>query len=300
MKNEIRELLKAAGADHVGFAKAEPVDTDCTKQFCNWLDNNRHAAMYYMKNHQQLRQDPRLLLPDAKTVISLAFNYYPPRLRSSDKPYIALYAYGADYHDVIRNLLSPACQTIALRYDAQTRICIDSAPIHERYWAWKAGLGFQGLNGTFIIPSKGSYFFLAEILTTLEIEPDTPLTSNCGNCGACLNACPAGALNADKTLDARRCLSYLTIECRQDWTPPCPAESLPLFGCDCCQKACPHNAVPQPTTIEPFFPSQELLDFGIESADNISDSEFRRIFRKSPVKRTKPDGLCRNASKLKK
>lgn len=290
-------MILSAGATKVGFAKAEPVDVACTDRFRQWLDKGMHGEMKYLENYPDIRQDPRLLLEGAKTVISMAFNYYPSSLRDENLPYIAMYAYGKDYHDVIRQLLRPVCTRIKELWGAETRICIDSAPIHERYWAWRAGLGYQGINGTFILPGRGSYFFLAEIITTLEIEPDTPIESNCGKCGRCIRECPAKAILGNGCIDASRCLSYLTIECRSDWEAPETTE-LPLYGCDRCQIACHHNRRATPTEIDLFAPTQEFMQLDRDKTASMNEDDFHRIFRDSAIKRTKYSGLIRNLSKL--
>ena len=297
LKQDIRDLILSAGATKVGFAKAEPVDDTCTEQFLQWLDKGMHGEMKYLENHHDIRQDPRLLLDGAKTIISIAFNYYPSSLRANNLPYIAMYAYGKDYHDVIRELLRPVCARIKNLWGAETRICVDSAPIHERYWAWRAGLGYQGINGTFILPGRGSYFFLAEIITTLEIEPDTPMAHDCGKCGRCIRECPAKAILGNGCIDASRCLSYLTIECRSDWQAPTDTIP-PLYGCDCCQIACHHNRSATPTEIAQFAPTEEFMQLDSNKTASMSEDDFRRIFRNSAIKRTKHSGLIRNISKL--
>lgn len=299
IKNELRRLLLSAGAVKVGFAKVEPVDDDAYRRFSSWLEQSHHAEMQYMENYPEIRRDPRLLLEGAKTVISVAFNYYPQKMRNSEYPYIAMYAYGRDYHDVIRQRLGQVCERIKADYGADCRVCVDTAPILERYWAWRAGMGYQGINGTFIIPGKGSYHFLSEIVTTLEIEPDTPIMSDCGNCGRCLQACPLKAINGDCTIDASRCLSYLTIECRNDWELPSHIAP-PLYGCDICQQVCHHNRRATPTELPEFAPTEEFLSLDYELLSAMSEEDFRRIFRHSAIKRTKHSGLRRNLSKIKK
>lgn len=299
VKQDIRKMILSIGATKVGFAKAEPVNTVCTERFHEWLNKGMHGEMKYLENYPDIRQDPRRLLDDAKTVISMAFNYYPKSLRADDLPYIAMYAYGKDYHEVIRELLRPVCAEISNRWGAETRICVDSAPIHERYWAWRAGIGYQGINGTFILPGRGSYFFLAEIITTLEIEPDTPIESDCGKCGRCIRECPAKAILGNGCIDASRCLSYLTIECRSDYNVPEGIEP-PLYGCDRCQIACHHNRRSTPTDIDQFTPSEEFMMFDHLTAASMSEDDFRRIFRGSAIKRTKYSGLLRNLTKLRR
>lgn len=293
MKERIKEILNMAGASAVGFAKAEKVDMPCSKTFTEWLSRKGHADMQYMKNHPDIRRNPCLLLDGAKTIISIAFNYYPKQQRSESLPYISMYAYGKDYHDVLRKRLSEAVRQIQSEFGGNMRICIDSAPIHERYWAWKAGLGFQGLNGTLILPGKGSFFFLSEIVTTLEISPDTPLNLSCAECRKCVEACPGGALKGDCTMNANRCLSFLTIECRQEWDAS-GFKKLPLFGCDICQRVCPHNRHCFPSEISEFIPSKEMLSYGSADYEKLTEDGFKMLFRDSPVKRAKFEGFKRN------
>ena len=297
IKQKLREMILATGAERVGFAKAEPVDAESFDKFTQWLAQGRHGGMKYLENYPDIRRDPRLLLDGAKSVISIAFNYYPPQLRDSSLPYISLYAYGQDYHDVIRKRLKGVCEEIEHTWGAQTRICIDSAPILERYWAWRAGLGFQGINGTFILPGRGSYFFLCEIVTTLEIEPNTPIMGNCGGCGRCLRECPTKAILGNGRIDASRCLSYLTIECRDDWQVA-PDIDTPLYGCDRCQLACHHNRRAMPTPIEEFHPTEQILTLGYDDIASMTEEDFRLTFRGSAIKRTKHSGLLRNLTKL--
>lgn len=299
LKQQLRSLIMSVGAERVGFALATPVDDNCTQRFTRWIVEGKNAEMKYLENHSDLRRDPRLLLEDAKTVISIAFNYFPHRQRAEELPYISMYAYGQDYHDVLRNRLRMACERIKELWGGEFRICIDSAPVHERYWAWRAGLGFQGMNGTFILPGKGSYFFLAEIITTLEVEPDRPIEADCGGCGRCVRECPGKALSGDGCVDAAHCLSYLTIECRDDWQVP-ERSDIPLYGCDRCQQVCPHNRHAQPTEIDEFTPSDELLTLGINEVESMSENDFRRMFRNSAIKRTKYAGLMRNVTKVRK
>lgn len=298
MKDKVKEILFASGASAVGFAQAEVVEMACTIGFSSWLADGCHGGMKYLENHPALRRDPRGLLDDAKTVISLAFNYRPVYFRDKVLPEIATYAYGEDYHEVIRRRLSGAVKEICRLYSGDFRICVDSAPVHERYWAWKAGLGFQGLNGTFILPGKGSFFFLAEILTTLELPADEPCLETCGNCRRCIDTCPGKAIRGDKTIDARRCLSYLTIECREDWDAS-EYSSIPMFGCDRCQNICPHNRNSLSTDIDEFMPSEQIMSLTPAKIEVMTDDEFRRNFRHSPLYRSKLSGLRRTIEKIK-
>ncbi len=256
--------------------------------------------MDYMERYDDIRANPSLLLPEAKTVISLALNYYPKVLQPADAPQFSYYAYGEDYHDVARRRMKPLADFICKEYGGECRLCVDTAPLRERYWAQQAGIGFLGRNNQLILPGKGSYFFLCELLTTASIAPDTPCLLRCGNCHRCVDACPVGALPPDYgCLDARRCISCQTIESRLP-LPPGIARKLDrrMYGCDACQQACPHNAHPIPTAIEEFAPSEEFLAISDESMTRLSIDDFRRLFRHSAVKRAKYEGLMRNFAAL--
>lgn len=292
-KQSIRKMLGHTGAVAVGFAAVSEVDDHCSEQYGQWLRGGHNASMHYMESHGPLRRDPRLLLPEAKTVICMAYPYNPPTLRNESLPYIARYAYGRDYHKVLRSLLKPVCRDLESQYGASSRICIDSAPVHERYWALRSGIGRRGDNGCVIVDSHGSFIFLAEIFTTLELEPDTPSTRRCRQCGACAKACPAGALLPDGTLDARKCLSYLTIEHTAPLT--CGQRDLidatgTLFGCDRCQLCCPHNADVPTTDIADFRPHDAILNITKLTAETIAGlpaTPLRRALRTpTPEKNT--------------
>ncbi len=249
--------------------------------------------MGYLARNMELRNDPRGLLPSAKTVIVAAFNYYPKHLQPAENPQFAYYAYGRDYHEVVRERLNALADFIKERYGGDTRVCVDTAPLHERYWAQKAGIGFEGVNSQLIIPGRGSYFFLGEVLTSVDFTPSAPCDCDCGRCGACMRACPAGAIKGDGTIDASRCLSYLTIEYRGDLPDDTPAGNR-IYGCDACQLVCPHNRHAQPTDIADFAPSERFLTLDEERIAALTPESFNAIFRHSAVKRTKLSGLLRN------
>lgn len=262
--------------------------------------------MEWAARHRELRDDPEGLLPGVKSVVVVAMNYYPPRLQPDDAPQFAYYAYGRDYHEVMKQRLWQLAAAIEQMSPCQTRCCVDSAPIRERYWAQEAGLGFIGLNNALILPGHGSYYFLGIILTTLELEPSfTPPSSGgarrgynpCGECRACIAACPSGALSGDGAVDARRCLSCLTIEHHGE-LPQWVAGVLGnrVFGCDECQKCCPHNRHAQPTTVTELHPSDDFLALTRECLAQMDQAEFSRLFSHSAVKRAKLAGLKRNLS----
>ncbi|MDE6297306.1 MAG: DUF1730 domain-containing protein, partial [Muribaculaceae bacterium] len=287
--DRLRDIFWDCGAVAVGVSRAEPVADNHWQAFESWLDSGRSAGMEYMANHKAIRRDPRLLLDDARSVISLAFSFAPAIYRDSDKWMIACYAYGEDYHDVLRRRVREAVKEIKDIYGGEYRVCIDSAPILERYWAEKSGIGEIGKNGSLIVPGYGSMVFLCEVITTLELREKAFVRRNtqelkqsferkqlresresreenefCLGCGKCVAVCPGSAINGEGGIDARRCLSYLTIEHRGEW---CSDEALEtvgsevgkktLFGCDLCLRSCPLNKGLEPTRIEEFQPRPE-------------------------------------------
>lgn len=265
-KESIRQMLLSSGAAFVGFSDAQNIPEDVNSQFQTWVKSGNNAQMDYLERHIALRKDINNILCDTKTVISLAFPYAPPTLRSPQLPRIARYAYGKDYHKTLKKRIRPLCNTLAEKYHVETRICTDSAPIAERFFALNSGIGCRGLNGTVIVPRYGSYIFLAEILTTLEIEPDTPSSETCLKCNACINACPGQALYGDGTLDARKCLSYITIEhtgpltTQQQALLNTPLGKETIYGCDICQEVCPHNKHTTPTPLTEFHATASFLN----------------------------------------
>lgn len=301
-KASVRQLALACGFDACGFAAATRVGEAAASAYRRWLDEGKNGPMDYMRNHLSLRDDPALLLPGARTVIALAMNYYPARKQSPDAPQFAYYAYGRDYHETVRERLRKVAAFITETAGASCRCCVDTAPLRERYWAQQAGIGFVGRNNQLIIPGKGSYFFLGEIITTAAFPPDKPMTGSCGDCRRCVDACPARALPGDYgAVDARRCLSCLTIELRDSL----PAEAVEqmgqrVYGCDECQKACPHNRTAEPASVADFAPSEEFLRLDYDNLAAMTPDEFRRLFRHSAVRRAKHAGLARNVRAIAK
>lgn len=312
--------LKALAA-HLGFtacgiAPATPVDDTTADTLRHWIAEGHNGTMHYMANHTHLRLDPTQLLPAARSIIAVALNYYPQQQLTPTQYQFAYYAYGTDYHDAVKNRLrtlaahlhpdfTPTTSTPNAHTPATPTthtdtppylICCDTKPLLERHWAWRAGLGWTGKNTNLIIPNAGSYFFLGEIITTLPADHyDTPLPSRCGTCDHCLRACPTGALCRPHHLDARRCLSYLTIEHRGDIPPHLhTALGTTIYGCDRCQQACPHNRSARPTTIPEFTPSPQFLAMQPADWQHLTPDTYRQLFRHSAVKRAKYDGLMRN------
>ncbi|WP_102407453.1 tRNA epoxyqueuosine(34) reductase QueG [Parabacteroides bouchesdurhonensis] len=305
----IKELAYKQGFDACGIARVASADTEAAC-FDRWLAEGCHGGMKYMENHRDIRFNPEGLVEGARSVISVALNYYPEKKLPANIPHIAYYAYGKDYHQVVKEKLRRLWESIlsSFQEDGMTpeeapsaRIFTDSAPILERYWAWKAGIGFIGKNTNLIIPRKGSFFFLGEIVTTLEVdEYDESQKNRCGNCTRCLKACPTGALEGEQRLNASRCLSYLTIEHKGE----IPAEQAGklgnrLYGCDTCQLVCPWNRFAVPTKEDEFRPSEALLSLKKEQLRMLTKEEYNRIFAHSAVKRAKYEGLLRTIRNLK-
>lgn len=291
------------GAYKVGVVAAEPVSDDASAIYDDWIAAGHHASMEYLERYADIRRDPRLLLPGARSIIAFAFNYNHPVPVGIP---IALYAHGDDYHEVLRRRLEPlaekirACKLPDGSY-AEARICIDTAPLRERYWAVRAGLGFTGLNNQLIIPGAGSRFFLAFVLTTLELKPDLPCTLTCLKCGKCVAACPGKALGSNGEFDASKCLSYLTIEHRGDFPEDTDLHGH-LYGCDVCQNVCPHNNPPlctaSPEVLPEFNLRPQYLELNASAAAKLTQEKFSTIFSHSAIKRTKLAGLLRNANQI--
>lgn len=293
IKDSIRKIILDAGACKVGFSTAGVISQPESDLYNDWIDRGCHGEMSYLENHNDLRNDPGLLLEGAKTVISCAFDYRQPVRHKL----IADYALGEDYHNVIRRRLKSAAAEICGRFGGMTRICVDSAPVRERYWAIKAGIGTTGLNGQLMVDGIGSKIFLAEILWTETVASDNEISSRmCIDCGACVKACPGQALDGHGGLDARKCLSYLTIEYRGELPGQLKLNER-IYGCDICQDVCPLNSKDNISTIKEFLPSNTINNLKIEDISQMKEEDFQIIFGKSAVKRTKLSGLKRNAGR---
>lgn len=286
---DIKSLTKAAGAVACGVAEAGMVDIDGYRR---WVAQGRHAGMGYLEKYDDVRADPRLLLPGARSIVAAAFSYYCPETQGDLR--WARYALGDDYHEVLRRRLTPVAEAIEAE-GYQARICVDTAPLRERYWAQRAGIGFKGRNGLLIVPGAGTWCLLGFIVTTMPLEPDQPMERQCDGCGRCIAACPGHALDGTGMLDARRCRSYLTIESRDDTVPKLGKR---VYGCDICQEVCPHNQNVTLTTIPEFMPRPEILALTKGDILEMDQARFSAIFSHSPIKRAKLTGLQRNARGL--
>ncbi len=299
----IKQEAYRLGFEFVGVAKAERLDEEAERLEA-WLHRGYHGKMQYMENHFEKRLDPRLLVPDSKSVVTLLYNYHT-KARQSDEnaPKIASYAHGKDYHFVIKEKLRALLHFIQEEIgEVSGRCFVDSAPVMERQWAAKSGLGWTGKNTLLIHPKAGSYFFLAELIIDLELEADAPIKDYCGTCTRCIDACPTEAISPEGyLLDASKCISYLTIELKEvipeefqgkmdNW----------MFGCDVCQEVCPWNRFSKPHQEAAFEPHPDLLDMTQSDWQELTKEVFQSIFRKSAVKRTKFEGLQRNIAFLQK
>lgn len=267
-----------------------------------WLREGKHGQMAYMANHFDLRLDPRKLMPGAKSVISLAFNYHAPRQQyDPGAPKLSTYAYGRDYHKVVKKRLKPLMAFIAEQFgDVELRAFVDSAPVLEKAWAERAGIGWRGKHTNVIRQGAGSFFFLCELITDLELAPDAPATDHCGTCRRCIDACPTEAITP-YGVDGSRCISYLTIELK-DAIPAEFADKLNgwAFGCDICQEVCPWNRFSTPHMEAEFTPKQELMALTADEWHGMDEVLFDRLFEGSAVKRAKFTGLKRSLRFLRK
>ena len=294
----IKKSAKNLGFLSCGISKAEFLEEEAPR-FEKWLNEQKHGQMAYMENHYDKRLDPRLLVPGAKSVVSLLLNYYTDEHQVEGAPKISKYAYGADYHFVIKEKLKQLFQILQEEIgEINGRVFVDSAPVMDKAWAGRSGLGWMGKNTNLINKKVGSFFFIAEMILDLKLDYDTPVTDHCGTCTACIDACPTEALTP-YNIDASRCISYLTIELKDqipsefqnkmdDWS----------FGCDICQDVCPWNRFSKPHSEPLFEPRTELLEFTKKDWEELTEATFDTIFKNSAVKRTRYRGLKRNLAFL--
>ncbi|PHI19848.1 tRNA epoxyqueuosine(34) reductase QueG [Lewinellaceae bacterium SD302] len=293
----IQQLATEQGFLHVGFARAEFMEPEA-RQLESWLNQGRHGKMSWMENYFDKRVDPTKLVPGAKTVITFLYNYFPEDdTPSQEAPKIARYAYGQDYHHVIKGKLRTIIEAVREEYgEIDGRAFVDSAPVLERDWAKRSGSGWVGKNTLLLRQGVGSYFFLAELIVDLEVDPDGPVTDHCGSCTRCIDACPTEAISPQGyLLDGSKCISYLTIELKE----AIPEEFKDrmegwAFGCDICQEVCPWNRFSKAHSEPAFLPHPDLPAMSPAERKEMTEEVFRRVFRKSAVKRAKFVGLRRN------
>lgn len=303
ISDKIKNYSVNLGFDVCGFCRAENIDTKSQASLSTWLNAGYHADMDYLSRNTDKRNNPALLVEKAKTIICVALNYYPDKKQDTSVPQFAYYAYGLDYHDVLKIKLNKLLDYIKeLIPGASGRVFTDTAPIMERYWAVKAGLGFIGKNTLLIIPGKGSFFFLGEIILDTELRYDTPIKNiSCGNCSKCIEACPTKAIEANYILNSNKCISYQTIENKKEIEKNIiPLLSNRIYGCDICQSVCPWNKFAKPNTTNELTPNDEFLSLTAQTLETMTVEDYNRIFKKSAVKRAKYAGLKRNLEALRK
>ena len=295
LKAEARRI----GFDACGIARAERLDGEARK-LEQWLGDGRHATMGWMENHFEKRVDPRKLVPGARSVVSVIHSYYQP-IEPSNTPetaQISRYAWGDDYHDVLKEKLAELFDWLDERAGGNGgRVFVDSAPVLDKAWAQRAGLGWMGKHTNLISREIGSYFFIGEMIVDVPLAADDPFSADyCGSCTRCIDACPTGAIDRPYSVDSTRCISYWTIEHRGDDIPENLARDFGgwIFGCDICQDVCPWNKFKKPTTDVRFLPSEGLHDTSLHEWAELNLEDFRRRFHKNPLKRTKFEGFQRN------
>ena len=296
----IKAEAKRLGFLSCGISKAGFLETEAAR-LERWLKNNAHGEMHYMENNFDKRLDPTKLVEDSKSVISLLLNYYPEQQQNKDSYKISKYAYGQDYHSVIKDKLKELAHIIQTEIgDISGRAFVDSAPVLDKAWAAKSGLGWIGKNSNLITQGVGSFYFIAELIIDLDLEYDTPTTDHCGTCTACIDACPTQAITKPYVVDGSKCISYFTIELK-DQLPNNLKNSFDdwMFGCDVCQDVCPWNKFSKPHNEPLFNTNPDLLNFSKKDWEEITEDVFKKVFQKSAVKRTKFKGLQRNIDFLK-
>ncbi len=295
----IREKSAELGFDDIGFSPAEELIDD-KERLKKWLEKGYNAGMGYMANHFDKRVNPALLVEGSKSVITVVQNYYQPKIsQSQEAPQISRYAYGEDYHKIIKDKLSELLNYIRehLYPDLQGRFFTDSAPILEKSLAVKAGLGWIGKNSLLIHRKLGSFIFIGEILVNLDLTYNNKIINDgCGGCTRCIRACPTGAILPGKQIDANKCISYLTIENKDDIIPESFHKNMNkwIFGCDICQEVCPWNKKLQNSDEAAYYPSEKLQTMTMDDWNKLSPKEFSLLFKNSPVKRAKYEGIKRN------
>lgn len=303
---EKSHCIKQIAAEHgfllSGIAKLRPLEEE-RSHLEEWLQEGHHGEMQYMANHFEMRLDPSLLVPGSQSIISLSYNYFSHDLKNKHVPKVGMYASGSDYHKVLKKKLKTLWKTILeeLKEPAKGRFFVDSAPVMERQWAQQAGLGWTGKNSLLIHPKHGSYFFLAEIISDLELEYDEPIKDYCGTCTKCIDACPTDAIASNGyVLIANKCISYLTIESKSD----IPSEHKSqmngwVFGCDICQQVCPWNRFSTPHTESEFYPKTDFSTWTFDQWESMTEQDFETTFGKTPLKRAGFEKIKKTLKSLK-
>ena len=296
----IKTEAKRLGFLSCGISKSEFLEAEAPR-LENWLNQHMHGEMQYMENHFDKRLDPTKLVDDSKSVISLLYNYFPNQQQTANSYKLSKYAYGTDYHFVIKDKLKNLLLFIQEEIgDVHGRAFVDSAPILEKAWAAKSGLGWVGKHSNLLTQQTGSFYFLAELIIDLDLAYDNPVTDHCGDCTACIDACPTQAIVEPYKVDGSKCISYFTIELKNEIPNAVKGQFENwMFGCDICQDVCPWNKFSKPHNEPLFNPHPELLTMTKKDWEEITDDVFKKVFQKSAVKRTKLTGLQRNIQFLK-
>jgi len=295
----IKQESKRLGFDFCGISKAEFLEEEAPR-LEKWLQEKKNGKMQYMENHFDLRLDPTKLMPGAKSVISLLLNYFPAENQNADAPKISKYAYGKDYHFVIKEKLKELIAFIKQNIgDVNARAFVDSAPVMDKVWAKRSGLGWIGKHSNLISKSNGSFYFIAELIVDIDLEYDSEIADYCGSCTKCIDACPTDAISQPYVVDGSKCISYFTIELKEN----IPSEMKGkfdnwMFGCDICQDVCPWNSFAQPNNEPQLKPLLEILNFTKKDWEEISEETFNKTFQDSPLERPKYKGIKRNLAFL--
>lgn len=298
----VKNAAKQLGFDFCGISKAVKLDDDA-RRLESWLKKGMHGSMNYMEKYFDLRIDPSLLVPGAKSVITLLINYFPSQQQDSNTPSIAKYAYGNDYHEIIKTKLNRLLHILDEAVGAiHGRGFVDSAPVLERSWATRSGLGWIGKNGNLITRQSGSFFFIATLIVDIELDYDDLYAKDyCGTCNKCVEACPTDAITSNKVIDGSKCISYFTIELKEMLIPDEMKGKFQnwMFGCDICQDVCPWNRFSKPAAEIEFTPIPEILNLSSKDWENMTEETFKKVFKHSPLKRSKFKGIQRNLTFLK-
>ena len=295
--NFVKRTAIQCGFDHCGISKAVQL-TDDARRLESWLQKGYNGSMQYMENHFDLRINPALLVPGARSVITLLKNYFPAQHQNVATPKISKYAFGKDYHEVIKDSLKDFLTLLQNEIgEINGRGFVDSAPVLERAWAVKSGLGWIGKNGNLINKQNGSFFFIATLIVDVELEYDDAFAKDyCGSCTKCIDSCPTAAIMSDKVIDGSKCISYFTIELKDALIPDSMKGKFDnwMFGCDVCQDVCPWNRFSKPHNEIRFTPIPEILNLSTKEWQDMSEETFKQVFKNSPLKRSKYSGIQRN------